>query len=70
MYHDVTIFRQYYIALHAFSPNIGMMSPKSRKQDQKMKKEFSVFFQFSFMAALSHWHQDWVTAALAYFETC
>ena len=32
------ILRQFYIALHAFSQNTDLMSPKSRKLDQKMKK--------------------------------
>ena len=42
------IFRRYYIiALHAFSRNIGMLSPKSRKRDQKIKKNSAQIFRFS-----------------------
>ena len=39
---------------------------------QKFKK-MSVafrFFQFSFMATLSHWHQDFAKATIACFGTC
>ena len=53
------IFRRYCIALRAFSRNIDMMSSKSRKWDQKIKKISAAFpfFQFSFVALLSHWYQ-------------
>ena len=52
-----TIFRRFYVALHAISRNIDKMSPKSWKGDQKSEKlsaDFP-FFQFSFVATLSHW---------------
>ena len=64
-------FRRYYIALHAFSRIVDLMSPKSRERNQKIKKlsgDFP-FFLFSFMATLSHWYQGWVAVALACFET-
>ena len=67
-----SLFRQYYMALHAFSPNLDMLSPKSIKRKPKIKKNqrrFS-FFLFSIMVTLSHWYQDWVRVAIAYSETC
>ena len=32
-----------YIALHAFSRNIDMLSPKLKKRDQKIERKISVF---------------------------
>ena len=65
-------FRRYYITLHTFSRNIDLMSQKSRKRDKKIKKNsaYLPFFQFSFVATLSHWYQDWVKVTPACFETC
>ena len=50
----------------------SMMTPKSRKRDQKIKKNSAdfQFFQFSFVASLSHWYQDWVKVNLACFQEC
>ena len=51
-------FRQYYIALHAFPRTIDLMSLKSRKRDQKLKKTADFrFFRFPFVTTLSHWYQ-------------
>ena len=67
------IFRRYCIALHALSQNIDMMSPKSRKQDEKIKRKLNAdfpLFQFSFVATLPTRYQDWVKVDLACFQTC
>ena len=66
------VFRRYYEALHAFPRNFDLMSQKSRKRDQKIKKlsaDFR-FFHFPIVATLSHWYQVWIAAALSCFEPC
>ena len=53
--------------MDTFPWNIDLMSPKLRKWDQKTKKNRAQnfpFFQFSFVAILSHWYKDWVKVAL------
>ena len=42
-----SIFRRYYKAFGVFSRNIDMMSPKSRKWEQKFKKNWVQIFHFS-----------------------
>ena len=65
------IFRRFYIALLAFSPNRDLMSPKLRKRDQQIKTltaDFQ-FFKISFVATLFDWYQDWFKVALACLQT-
>ena len=57
------LFTQYW---HVVS-KIEKTGPKNQT---KISADFPFFFQFPFMATLSHWYKDWVQVAKTCFEAC